>query len=59
MHFDKISDQFLYIFFQITFCLTIWFILKQLDNLPSFSMNDSLLNCALLTIVHRKLWLVV
>ena len=34
MRFDKISDQLLYIFFQITFCVNIWFVLKQLDNEP-------------------------
>ena len=28
-------------FFKMIFCPTSWFILKQLDNLPSLSMNDS------------------
>ena len=44
MRFDEISDEFLYIFFQITFCLTIWFLLKQLDNSPSLSMSDTQLH---------------
>ena len=37
-------------FFQIIFCPSSWFTLKQLDNLPSSSMNDSQLGCASLTI---------
>ena len=36
MHFDKVTDEFLDIFFQIIFCLTSRFILQQLDNSPSF-----------------------
>ena len=31
-------------FFEIIFCPTSWFILKQLDNLPSLSMSDLVAN---------------
>ena len=37
-------------FFKIVFYPTSWFILKQLDNLPSLSISDSELGCATLTI---------
>ena len=51
MRFDEISDRFLYIYFQITFCPTIRFILKQLDNSPSLFMNDIQLD---LRLVHYR-----
>ena len=38
--FPEVSDR----FFKIIFCPTSWFILKQLDNLPSLSISYSQLN---------------
>ena len=48
-HFAEVSVR----FFKILFCPTSWFILKQLDNLPSLSMSDSQLGCASLTICSQ------
>ena len=48
-------------FFKIIFCLTSWFMLKQLNNSLLLFMSDSQLDCASLTTVstHKQLKIVV